>query len=372
MIPIFILIVIIVTCIYLYYKISSDYWYYQHVFHIYDIKYYFMKNGTIISNNLLQINKYCNFKDIKTYILSDIDNNTLDDIMEFYVNNWMYQRNYRPSKETFMSYFQATPKESVFSIYYNDNNIVAIITSIPLNLTVNNIKYTVRYADNLCVIYDERNKGYAAQIIETHIYDLEKMTNNIIISFFEKFYKFSIVNPSCIFDVYQNTIKYLISHDNYDINIIKCDKTNITYLYDYIYKNNKFDVFIFQDINSLLSLIEMKTFYVYYTKINDIISSVYFFRRSSLYTDDSSMMEALYLIGSINYSNDTYFFIEGFKSALKKIYDMNNNYFMLTIKNISDNNIIIDKNMSFITTNAYYFKNIIIHNTNPNKFFCLN
>jgi hypothetical protein len=92
-----------------------------------------------------------------------------------------------------------------------------------------------------------------------------------------------------------------------------------------------------------------------------------------MYNDNNS--EALYMIGSINISSNNNLFINGYIDAVTNICE-NNNFFILLIKNISDNNIIINKNinknMTKIITEAYYFKNIIIHNTEPNKFFCIN
>ena len=371
----FYIIIIIIILVYAYNKINNNYWYNQPAFHIYNINYYFKENGTLITTDFIKKNKYCNLTNIKIYEINTINNNTLDIILDFIINNWTARKNYRLNKVTLLSYFKGHHNKCFLGAYYINNIIVATITNIPYNLYVNNKHYTSHYIDNLCVDINHRNKGIAAEMIETHCYVYEQNIKQLTLGFYERKYELGLINPSCIFDIYQcnvtsNVASNVTSNNkNNIIDIIECNSMNINEIYNIIKSKNKFDVLIIPDLENLLQLIQMRTYYVYFLKENNIIIAVYFFKRSCMYNNNNS--EALYLIGSINISSNIDLFINGYMSAVTNICE-NNNFFILLIKNISDNNIIINKNMTKIITEAYYFKNIIIHNTEPRKFFCIN
>jgi hypothetical protein len=374
MIKRYILIFIIVTYIvYILYKITTNYWFIQPVFHYYDLSYYFKPNGTIICNKLAKVNKYCNFEKIRTIEFSSIDNQLMNDIIKFININW--SKNYKLTKDSFIPYFKSHNKEPYFGLYYDNNKLVSVFCDIPLIMNVNNKQYNIIYADKLCVDINYRKKGLASQQIETSIYNIEHMEKEVTIALFERYYEPSIVKPNCIYSVY----KYEILFDNFDYSnniAIQCNKKNIKMIYNYINSNNKFDVMILPCLDNIIELIKNKILFIYYITNNNIIDAIYIFEKSSVYLKNT---ECLNLIGSINYT-DNNTFISGFMSALQHIFTNNKNFGYIVIKNISFNNIIIiDNNISIIKKDinaeidmALYFRNIIIHTIQPKKIFFIN
>lgn len=370
MIIIFIIIFIIV--LYIVYKITTNYWFIQPVFHYYDLFYYFKPNGTIISNEFAKVNKYCNFENIKIIEISKINNMLIDDVILFLTNNW--SNNYKPKKIDIIPYFKGHNKKSYFGLYYDNNNLVSFFCTIPLIMNVNNKQFNIIYADKLCVDNYYRKKGLASQQIETSIYNIEHREKKVTIALFERFYEPSLVKPSCIYSIYKYDV--LFNKFDYSNNIaIHCNKKNIKMIYNYINTNNKFDVMILPCLDNIIELIKNKILFIYYIINNNIIDAIYIFEKSSVYLKNT---ECLNLIGSINYT-DNNTFINGFMSALQQLFTNNKNFGYIVIKNISFNNIIIDNNISIIKKDinaeidmAFYFRNIIIHTINPNRFFFIN
>lgn len=364
--------IIVLYIIYILYKITTNYWFIQPVFHYYDLHYYFKPNGTIISNEFAKVNKYCNFKNIKTIEYSKINEKIMDDIILFLTNNW--SNNYKPKKIDIIPYFKGHNKKSYFGLYYDNNNLVSFFCTVPLIMKINNNTHILTYADKLCVDYNYRKKGLASQQIETMIHHIENKQNKSIIALFERFYEPSLVKPSCNYSI----CKYDILFDNFDYSnntAIRCNNKNIKMIYNNINNNTKFDVTIIPCYDNIIQLIKNKILFIYYIKNNDNIDAIYIFEKSSVYLKGT---ECLSFIGSINYT-DNNTFINGFMSALQQIFTNNTNFGYIVIKNISFNNIIIDNNISIIKKDidarvdiAFYFRNIIIHPVKPNKFFFIN
>jgi hypothetical protein len=365
-----ILIFIIVSyIIYILYKITTNYWFIQPVFHYYDLHYYFKPNGTIIHDELAKVNKYCNFENIKTIEFSKIDDKLMDNIIDFINMNW--SKYYKPKKDSFIPFFKGHLKEPYFGLYYDNNMLVSVFCDIPLIMNVNKNRFNIIYADKLCVDNYYRKKGLASQQIETSIYNIEHREKEVTIALFERFYEPSIIKPNCNYSIY----KYDILFDKFDNSnniAIRCNKKNIKMIYNYINNNNKFDVMILPYIDNIIQLIKNKILFIYYITN---IDAIYIFEKSSVYLKGT---ECLSFIGSINYT-DNNTFINGFMSALQQIITNNKNFGYIAIKNISSNNIIIDNNISIIKKDidakvdmAFYFRNIIIHTIDPNKFFFIN
>lgn len=63
--------VLIIFVIYVYIRFKYGFWFLQPVFHMYNINYMFNSPG-IIQHTLPDKNKYTNFKDIDTIVISDL------------------------------------------------------------------------------------------------------------------------------------------------------------------------------------------------------------------------------------------------------------------------------------------------------------
>ena len=107
-----IIILYLIIKFYLYKKYG--FWYYQPVFHYYDLHYWFFKNQ-IINNNLPILNKFCNFININTYNMIEIDDKIIKNYINFIKKHYYNTKNakYTPSEENFKAYFESNSKKSL-------------------------------------------------------------------------------------------------------------------------------------------------------------------------------------------------------------------------------------------------------------------
>ena len=174
----------IITLIILFYaiiKIRFRFWSKQPVFHFYNLWYWMFPPG-IIKHDKPEENKYTNLKDIKFINYASL--NSVDQerfikfIQDHYLNTTEVQ--YKPEKGNIVPYFENT-KNSFFSMYFKktydtDNesniitktNLIGVMTSRLLNVSIDNNEFTTYYVDYLCVHKDNRKQGVAQQIIQTH------------------------------------------------------------------------------------------------------------------------------------------------------------------------------------------------------------
>ena len=83
-------ITIIIMIIFIFLKLSYGFWYYQPVFHLYDIRYYFFPCG-IIEHGLPEMNKYTNLREIETVTFDQVLKNShkLDDLINIVQSNYL-------------------------------------------------------------------------------------------------------------------------------------------------------------------------------------------------------------------------------------------------------------------------------------------
>jgi hypothetical protein len=395
-----ILIVFIILIYYFYLKMRYGFWYYQPVFHIYDIGYYFFSPG-IIKHDLPKENKYTNFKQIDTSQYNKTTNIQLQTFVNFIRTNFFNNgtNKYIPLRENIEPYFKGfnTP---VFISFFNikepllDNksqqlvdNIrpIAVMTSRPLNVKINNGDpnsiFDVYYIDYLCVDMVYRKKGTAQQIIQTHEYNQRHSNNSIVVSLFKREGELTGIVPLCVynmycFDVTQWGAPRVSLHASY--NITESNKQNLHYVNEFLETNCNllFEIVIKPEISNILELIVTKNIFVYFILDGERqIQCIYFFRKSCTIVEREK--EALTCFASIKGNVRDDVFINGFKLAAWKIMKQNPEFGFLVIENISHNNIIFNsltiRNKPFIVSPAaYFFYNFAYKTFEPNKTFIIN
>ena len=400
---------IILIFVKLYIKIKYKFWAYQPVFHKYNLFYKFFKTG-IINNELPEINKYCNFCNVLVSDYEDLEENTLQNMVDF-LNTHYNEKNKKNEKNeknenneninnsislsNFSSYFIGTSK-SFISGYYGieGSNLSGIMTTRPLNITLNKIpSFKLYYADFLCVHRDYKNKDIIQELIQTHEYIQRHKNKKINVLLLKYKENLPGVIALTTYKTYQFEIKHIPKQPlpHASMQIIEINKQNIRLLITFIYsQKNKFNCFILPDMANLLNLINNKTYIVYVIIQKNIILACYFFRdcymqnksinksadKSTDKSNDKSNDKSIQISRSINLIEcfasinncQNEFFISGFYNAIKKI-----NARLITIENISHNNIminylfllnIISKNKNKISYFLYnYIKNPILHDT---------
>ena len=373
-------IIFFIIIFFIYKKIYSNYWVYASVFHFYDLKYYFLPSGTTINKERTAKNMFCDFKNIKTYDSSEIDNDLLQKIVLF-LNHHFYQES-ELTEDFFKLLFLNFSNYNYLSLYYDEDEIIGSMVNVEMNMKINvgnceNIK--IYYADQLCVHAKHRKKGIASKLIETHIHNFESLSNKTSVSIYENEYSpFSIVKQSCVYDLYKYEMVFENKKDE-DIFIIeKCNEKNIFFLYDFLNKNSsRFDVFILPELDYLIELIKKDYILIYYTK-NDKnnITNVFFYKkgiRKLLNVENKYII----LLSSINYSGSSESFLNSFS---KSLIDIHSFYELkgIVIRNLTDNHIIIENDkklnsLSIIKKSeliySFIFRNIIVKYVKPKHFF---
>ena len=344
----------IITIIILFYaiiKIRFRFWSKQPVFHFYNLWYWMFPPGIIVHDKPEE-NKYTNLKDIKFINYASL--NSVDQerfikfIQDHYLNTTEVQ--YKPEKGNIVPYFENT-KNSFFSMYFKktydtDNesniitktNLIGVMTSRLLNVSIDNNEFTTYYVDYLCVHKDNRKQGVAQQIIQTHDY---YQRNNTVVptSFFKREGQLNAIVPLVVYRTYGFNMEYWNKSIDLhpQIKILRINKSNINLLSTFIKQHkNMFSVYVCPDINILIDLIESGNILIFCLMQNTNVLSIYFFRDSSTFYHER---RALDCFASINNCLDDTIFIAGVSKITKLLKDY---YKFLIIENISHNYKIIE------------------------------
>ena len=364
----------IITIIILFYaiiKIRFRFWSKQPVFHFYNLWHWMFPPGIIVHDKPEE-NKYTNLKDIKFINYASLNSIEQESFIKFiqdhYLNTTEVQ--YKPEKGNIVPYFENT-KNSFFSMYFKKNydtdndsniitktNLIGVMTSRLLNVSIDNNEFTTYYVDYLCVHKDNRKQGVAQQIIQTHDY---YQRNNTVVptSFFKREGQLNAIVPLVIYRTYGFNMEYWNKSIDLhpQIKILRINKSNINLLSTFIKQHkNMFSVYVCPDINILIDLIESGNILIFCLMQNTNVLSIYFFRDSSTFYHER---RALDCFASINNSLDDTIFIAGISKITKLLKD---HYKFLIIENISHNykiieNIIKEHTPYFVSPTAYYFYN---------------
>lgn len=368
----FIIIIFLIIKFYIYKKYG--FWYYQPVFHYYDLYYWLFSIG-VINKELPKSNKFCNFYNIKSINYNDIDDSIIDEVIDF-IQKYYYNKNtckYLPSKVKFSSYFESNNKKSIISLYRKDT-LQGVMTSRNVNITINYKTMPVYYVDNLCVHNIYRKQGIAPEIIQTHEYNQAHMNNSYQISLFKREGELTGIVPLTSYLTKQYKIQDNIQI-NENINIIKITIDNIQLLINFIFENrNKYNCIILPDISCLINLIKKETYYVYGHVSKDKLLSCYFFKDSEMvYKDNNAEKKALDFFASINGGLiEKNIFINSLNNIL---INFNKDYYYLTIEYISDNIIFEEyfshSKITILSPTAYFLYNYVTKPIIPSKCFII-
>jgi hypothetical protein len=396
------LIFIILILITAYIKIKYRFWTLQPVFHFYDFHYYLFSSG-IINSELPEKNKYCNFNSIETIKYESVSELRINKFIRFIRENYLQNNDncYLPEKQNILAYFEGHNAISFFSFYYEDEllmnlkkgtttpstRLVGIMTTRPLNVTINKTKqsnrndtrFDVYYVDHLCVDKMYRKKGIASQIIQTHHYNQRHHNRQIVVSLFKREDELTGIVPLCLYNTYGfdmfgwNKPFDLMAR----LNLVECGKSNIHHLFDFMRENSvsKFDICIQPEVSNILELIKSRNIYIYMIIEHGEVKSAYFYRKTCTFIRENC--EALCCFASINCfsKRETDIFIQGYKVALWKICELDKFKFAV-VEEISDNHLIVNAlkmktKPVIVSPTAYFFYNFAYHTFKPNKVLIL-
>jgi hypothetical protein len=388
---------LIIFLIYIYIRVKYGFWVLQPVFHIYDFG-YMLKPPGIIQDYLPEKNKYTNFKEIDTIVLSELTSIQKTRFINLIKMNYLQNKDniFSPQSENIMPYFVGHYDKSFVSFFYKDNHmmnlkkgttitdrqIIGAMTSRPLNVTINNniksnnSKFRVYYVDYLCVDKFNRKKGIAPQLIQTHHYNQRHINKNIVVSLFKREDELTGIVPLCVYSTYGFPVDKWTKPQELSgqYKLLEINGTNFRFVHDFIIMNkNSFDIVINADMSNILELIKTKNIFVYAILCDEKIICCYFYRKSC--TQVEKGLEALSFFGSICDCEED-IFIQGFKISFWKI-AAENFFGFAALENISHNNIVINNIMLktkplIMSPTAYFFYNFAYPTFKSEKVLIIN
>jgi len=394
---IFIIIIVIVFLLYAYVRIKYGFWYYQPVFHVYNVWYMFAPPG-IIQHDLPRENKYTNFKNVETVLYTELPDFKLQRFIHFINANYLQNKDnvYAPKKENVVPYFNGHNTKSFFTFYKerelisdlkkgtitNEDRIVGVTTSRPIHIFINKGEkesvFDAYYVDYLCVDKGYRKKGIAPQIIQTHHYNQRYLNKNIVVNLFKREGELTGIVPLCVYSTYGFSMKkWRKPRELYAAyKILEVNEQNYHFLFDFIQSNkDQFEIIINTEHANIIELIKTKNIFVYVLMEGNNIKCAYFYRKSCVFYEKG--LEILSCFASIHDGDITNeVFVQGFKISFWKTAEKN--YFgFAVIENVSHNNLIIE-NLRMktapvvVSPTAYFFYNFAYHSFKHNKVLILN
>lgn len=374
----------IVLCISIifYIRVKFGFWYYQPVFHVYDILYFFWNPGIII-HTLPNPNKFCNFKNINTYPFSQLSEIKKNEIVHFIQTNYFREKNnyFHPKRENFDSYFIGFSDPCFLSLFTenilmfdkknnvarNTTKISGVISSRPIHIFLSNESVKAIYVDYLCVDLSQRKKGIGPQLIQTHHYDSSHQKKEVIVALFKKEHELTGIVPLCLY----NTFGFKVTkwRKPYPLpgsyQILDASVQNFHVFLDFIKAQKKnFDVCIWPDEGNFIELLKTENIYISGILENQQLQSIYFFRKTRIFIHDD--LHILSCFASCqNKEFDSNVFIHGFKCSFWNIANKHK-FGYCTIEDISHNYKIIQNLREktypdFESPTAYFLYNFIMN-----------
>jgi hypothetical protein len=387
--------ILIIILVHIFIRLKFGFWALQPVFHIDDIG-YMIKPPGIINESIPEKNKYTNFKNIETILFSELTSLQMQRFVNLIKTNYLQNKDniFSPQSENIIPYFNGHNDKTFVSFYNEDNHmidlkkgttitdkkVVGAMTSRPIYVVINNghkeAKFCAYYVDYLCVDINNRKKGIAPQLIQTHHYNQRHINKKIVVSLFKREEELTGIVPLCVYSTYGFPVTTWTKPEELSgqYTLLEINPQNFRHLFDFISNSGrKFDIVINTEVSNIIELIKTKNIFIYVIMVDDNIVSAYFFRKSCVQIQKG--MEVLSCFASICDCDDK-LFIQGFKISFWKI--AAENYFGFSaIENISDNNIIIDNIKTktkplIISPTAYFFYNFGYPTFKSNKVLIVN
>lgn len=362
-------------------KIKYPFWNLQPVFHTYDLFRFFYTNPYVIHRFGPLKTKFVNDSLVKTYNYSEITElqktsfirliqsyQTPDDsLLRMVSKNTMdatFSGNNEPSwlslycdyscdildisSNSWYSNTKTSTLSTNSAIRFKHNDAIGCITSHPYHFNIGSYKQNVYYLDYICVDKNIKDtKKIYRTLLQTHEYNQRIRCPHLPISFIKTVdIPFDGVVPilnytSYTYQMSNNIITPLPDH----ICCVLIYKENKNILTDFIeneINGGYWDINVLPFLGSIHSYVNTQLYYVFCLQHNTEILGYYFFKDGLLH-DDSTGSDTFICIGSKfekNLSKETFFL--GFIHAMKRLFEIKQNYKRLIIEGTSHNVYLIE------------------------------
>lgn len=389
-------IVLFCMCIYLYLRLSYGFWFYQPVFHLYDLHYYIFPRG-IVETSLPERNRFTNTRDIETLLFTDVAQNyRLDKFTNFIRSHYLRNgaNTFLPTTQEVVPYF-AEHKHPSFVSFYKDGKIVenkktraitdvgqyiGVMTTRPLQLSIRFArdppkKMYVYYVDYLCVHKYHRKKGIAPEIIQTHYHNQRRMNPEILVNLFKREGEITGIVPLCTYPSYAYDVLSLSNQESvvpHTLINVRCNEKNMHFLSDFLKdQSHQFDIHVCSDLANFTELLRSNNYFVEYVvdqrQENEVLA-VYFFKKTRVFL--ARKQEMIACIGSVKRKDiETSIFVEMFKHCF---FSLQSPCSYLLIESLSHNVLLTDAvnqttTPALTSPTAYFFHNYVHHSFSPKR-----
>ncbi len=395
-----------IAIIYVYLRLTYGFWFYQPVFHLYDLRYYLFPCG-IVEHDLPEKNKFTNTERISTVPFHNIvHGHKADQFTNFVRTHYLRNKNnqFLPTKTEIVPYF-ANHKHPCFVSFYQKPHVLEIkqgnkhidtqkpygvMTSRPLQISMRSGKFAGQkmyayYVDYLCVHKDARKQGIAPEIIQTHYYNQRRANPRIHANLFKREGDLTGIVPVCVYSSVVFHIPSLLKSPHntrdkrYDDNTLKnvrCTGKNLHFLADFLKENaSLFDIQVCSDLGNFTELLQTNNYIVEYVvdrDTNNEIVGVFFFKKMRVFLDMNQ--EAISCIASVKKKGlSTHVFVRLFLQCLHAV---NTTCSHIIMEALSHNTIVVEecKNVCPViveSPTAYFFHNFVCSTFSPERVLVL-
>lgn len=378
----------IILIFYVYIRVSYGFWYYQPVFHFYDVSYYLFSYG-IIQHELPPYDKFTNLQDITSKTFPEIQNSYLfNKFIQFTQSQYLRTStsHYSPKRHNVMPYFTNHSYQPLFSFHQKDHmltetksqkfiptkKIIGVMTTRPVHVALRTKsprqEFYAYYVDYLCVHRDYRKQGIAPELIQTHYYRQRRVNKFIQVNLFKREGEITGIMPLCRYTSHLYTLSYEFLYSSLPPNyqVIKCTKTNIHYLTDFIKSQaDKFDVTICTHVANIIDLLSSDNYFIYFvmnTLDGEKIEACYVLKDTCVTSQKKSTIACIASICSNSLTKSM--FCQGLKMSIASI---KRRFDYLLMEEISHNDMLVsslslDYTPVITCPMAYFFHNFV-HST---------
>ena len=375
----------------IYFRIRYKFWSKQPVFHLHNIRYWLFPPG-IIQHEQPKLGKFFD-RLIKTKKYSQLTKKDKYDIHQLIFSYYLDEKDvyYKPSKNSIFKYLQNHNSEAFISLFFKKkpfydvtnkkslitNKLISVITSRPLNCTIDGKELTTYYVDYLCVDQKFRKLGFAQKSIHSYyVNHCESLNSTELICLFKREDAKNIIVPLSSYKTYD----YIIKDWNLDVElpnkygITSYNQDTESLFKDYLESlKPKFKCYISTSLENINLLVKRGHIFIYGIMEGDKLLGVYAFRDSYTFYEGQKSLE---FIASYKDDNlDAEDFIKGFSLSLldiKKTKDFNR----LLVEEVSHNliiayNLVQTYDPFEISDSSYYIYNYARYPIACDRIFCL-
>ena len=373
-----------------YIRLKMKFWYTQPVFHIYNI-WHWLRPAGVIFQDLPPMNKYVNIVEIKTINIAALEDIKCNQISCFIKNNYNQSKHikYNPTKRDIFEYLQGTNHPSFFTIQEQPKilfekgeaissipEIVSVISARVLYVAIKGMpSFPTYYVDNLCIHAGQRKKGIAAQMIQTHAYNLRQANARIKTCLFKREGDLTAIVP---LTTYRTTsfdlagVRPAVVALHAALTLIEIGLPQLNMAMDFIQaQTGQFQCAVLPDITNLANIVKANTIAIYGLVVKGGggggLQTLYVFHNTRLYYGEKQAVECVATIKAQNCDNAL--FVAGFYQALFKVQEKNRAVSILMLEDTAHSNILY-KNLVesatplpilFQTPTAFFLYNYSCH-----------